>query len=220
MKMKALIFDMDGTLVDSLGGWEVLWAACSKEYLGGKPFALTPEDDHIVRTLTLKDALELVHKNYGIAESGEALLNFTNDFFKEFYITDVKLKEGVREFLDYCLKNGIKMCMASATAPILLNVAVSHHDLGKYFCKIFSCADIGIGKERPDIFLMAKDYMGEALEDTWVVEDSLTALKTARDAGFKTIGIFDCHTPRQDEIEAVSTIYIDDGETLNKVIDL
>ena len=109
MKMKALIFDMDGTLVDSLGGWEVLWAACSKEYLGGKPFALTPEDDHIVRTLTLKDALELVHKNYGIAESGEALLNFTNDFFKNFYITDVKLKEGVREFLDYCLKNGIKI---------------------------------------------------------------------------------------------------------------
>lgn len=218
MEIKALIFDMDGTLVDSLGGWEVLWTAFGKRYLDGKPFYPTPEDDHAVRTLTLKDAMELIHKNYGIGVDGEELLDFTNDFFRNYYVTDVKLKEGVREFLDYCLVKGVKMCLASATAPILLNVAVTHHDLGKYLCKVFSCADIGIGKDRPDIFLMAKDYMGEALEDTWVVEDSLTALKTASAAGFKTIGIFDCHTQQQDEIEAVSTIYIAEGETLKKLI--
>ncbi len=218
MKIKAAIFDMDGTLVDSLMLWDMLWSALGEKYLGNKDFLPYPEDDKKVRTLTLKEAMDLIHTNYGLGESGEELLALANDIMFDFYENRVELKEGVIDFLKHCKAEGIKMCIASATAPAPLNTAVVHCGINEYFSKVFSCADIGKGKEEPDIYLLACEFLGEEPSETWVFEDSLTAIETAAKIGMPTVGIYDRYNFGQDRIKEIATEYIDQGETLLKLI--
>lgn len=218
MKIKAAIFDVDGTLVDSLFLWDVLWKAFGKKYLNDESFSPSQEDDKKVRTLPLKDAMELIHKNYSIGESGAELLGFANQMMIEFYSNSVKLKSGVREFLEHLKDGGAKMCIASATAPELLSVAMKHCDIEKYFLKVFSCGAIGKGKDKPDIFLMAADYLKVAPEDIWVFEDSLVAIETATEIGMKTVAIYDKYNFGQDRMKEIATEYISESESLLKLI--
>lgn len=218
MKIKAAIFDMDGTLIDSLFIWNVLWSEFGKRYLNDSAFRPRDEDDKAVRTLTLKDAMNLIHDNYGLGESGEALLSFTNEIMIDFYQNRVELKKGVEEFLDHLMHNGVKMCIASATAPELLKVALKKCDIEKYFLKMFSCADLGKGKEEPDIYLLASEFLGEDIKETWVFEDSLVAIETATKIGMPTVGIYDPFNFGQERIRKIATEYIAPEETLLKLI--
>ena len=215
---KAAIFDMDGTLVDSLMVWDVLWSAMGEKYRNDGSFRPTVEDDKKVRTLILADAMELIHQNYGLGSSGAELLQMTNDFMKDFYANTVTLKKDVRAFLDHCKAEGVKMCIASATALDLIAVALKHCQLEPYFLKVFSCAEVGKGKEEPDVFLKACEYLGEKPEETWVFEDSLVAIKTAVKIGMPTVGIYDAYNFGQEEIKELASEYIADGESLLKLI--
>ena len=106
MEIKAAIFDMDGTLVDSLMLWNVLWKEFGKRFLGDDSFLPSEADNKAVRTLTLKDAMSLIHDHYKIAESGEELLCIANDIMADFYGNTVELKSGVIEFLEYLYNKG------------------------------------------------------------------------------------------------------------------
>ena len=217
MKIKAAIFDMDGTLIDSLMIWGVIWEKLGEKYLGNPGFLPSAEDDKKVRTLTLKDAMVLIHEHYHLGESGEAVWDEASRIIGDFYKSDVKLKEGAKEFLEYCKNSGVKMCIASATAPELIELAMKHCEIEQYFSKIFSCSQIGKGKEEPDVFLMAADYFGEAKEETWIFEDSLVAIETAVGVGMPTVGIYDRFNFGQERIKAIATEYIGEGETLLKL---
>ncbi|MBQ3057496.1 MAG: HAD family phosphatase [Clostridia bacterium] len=218
MNIKAAIFDMDGTLVDSLMLWNVLWARFGEKYLNNKAFTPSIEDDKKVRTLTLKDAMILIHNNYKLGVDGKELLDLANKIMADFYSTKVELKYGVLEFLEHCRKNNVKMCVATATAPELVYLAIKHCGIEKYFLKIFSCKTLGKGKEHPDIFLCAADFLGETLEETWVFEDSLVAIETAAKIGMHTVGIYDKLNFGQEKIEKIATKYIGKDKSLLELI--
>ena len=218
MNIKAAICDMDGTLVNSLILWDVLWAKLGEKYLNDKNFVPSAEDDKKVRTLTLKDAMYLIHKNYNLGEKSDEIYQLANDLLLDFYENKVELKDGVREFLEYLYVKGVKMCIASATVPELIFVAMKHCDIEKYFSKVFSCGDIGKGKEEPDVFLLAKDHLGESLEETWVFEDSLVAIETVTKIGMPAVGMYDKFNFGQERIKEIATEYIAEGETLMKLI--
>lgn len=218
MHFKAAIFDMDGTLVDSLMIWDVMWERFGEKYLNDPAFRPSDADDKAVRTLTLKDAMELIHAHYHIAQSGAALLEETNKMLVSFYSSQVQLKKGVKEFLEHCYHSGTKLCVASATERTLVDMAMEHCGLNKYFSKVFSCADLGVGKDRPDIYLTAQKFLGVPIAETWVFEDSAVAVDTASKIGMKTVGIFDRYNFDQEKIAKTATVYIADGEDLSKLI--
>lgn len=216
--IKGAIFDMDGTLVDSLMLWDVLWEKFGVFFLKREGFRPSEADDKIVRTLTLKDAMEHIHSVYNIGNSGSELLDMANEIMKNFYSNEVELKSGVAEFLEYCYVKGIRMCIASATDISLIKLAVEHLEIGKYFEKIFSCAEIGKGKDQPDVYLKAMDFLGTFAEETCVFEDSHIAVDTADKIGMKTVGIFDKYNYGHEEMKKIATIYVAEGETLEKLI--
>ena len=104
--IKGAIFDMDGTLIDSLMLWNIIWERFGGLFCEDGIFAPTSEDDKAVRTMTLKDAMNHIHKQYNIGKNGNELLETANTIMTDFYSKEVELKAGVAEFLEYCHNNG------------------------------------------------------------------------------------------------------------------
>ena len=221
LKMKiceGAIFDMDGTLVDSLVLWEIIWERLGKSCLGKDGFRPKTEDDRAVRTMTLKGAMDFVHEKYALGESGAALLKITNEIIADFYANEVEMKKGALAFLQALEKRGVKMCIASATDLGLVRLALAHCGIEKYFVAVLSCADSGKGKDSPDIYERALAALGTPLADTCVYEDSLIALQTASKMGLQTVGIYDKNNYGHEEMKALATAYIGEGETLEKLL--
>jgi len=218
--IKGAIFDMDGTLIDSLMIWSVIWKKFGDKFCSGEEFLPSESDDKKVRTMTLKDAMYYLHSKYSIGKNGDELHEEAKNIIAEFYACDVSLKEGVAQFLEYCYAKGVKMCIASATDIKLIKLAVDHCNIGKYFDAILSCAEIGKGKDQPDIYIKALDCLGTAKNETFIFEDSHIAIETASKLGIGTVGIYDKYNFDHDKIKSISKIYIDDGETLEKLLNI
>ena len=218
LDIKAAIFDMDGTLVDSLMLWDILEQAMQRAYPEKTGVLISEEDNKAMRVLPLRESMQLLHDHYGIGGSGEELFRLATDTFFDFYANRVELKAGVREFLNHLQSRGVRMCIASATDPDLIEAAMDHCGIRHYFDKVFSCGVLGKGKDTPDIYLMARDYLSADNCHTWVFEDAFVAIQTATGIGMQTVGIYDQYNPYQDEIKAMSTHYIEPGETLMKLV--
>ena len=216
--IKGAIFDMDGTLVDSLMLWNIIWERFGNIFCEDGHFVPSEADDKAVRTMTLKDAMNHIHQKYNIGKTGEELLETVNKIMIDFYSNEVMLKEGVADFLEYCSANGVKMCIASATDTELIKIALRHCNIEKYFVNIFSCAEIGKGKDKPDIYQMAMEYLGTEAQETCIFEDSHIAICTADKLGIKTVGIYDKYNYGQDEIKKTATKYIAEGDSLKSLI--
>ena len=177
MNIKAAVFDVDGTLIDSLMFWDILWQEIGKTFLNDETFRPSADDDKRVRTLTFKDAMYLLHDRYAVAESGGELLGFGNAMIVKFYSEIVELKAGVKPFLEYCRQNGVKMCIASATAADMLEIALKRCGIRDYFAKVFSCADLGVGKDKPAVVLRAMKFLGTTLRKRGCLKIPLLRLK-------------------------------------------
>ena len=90
--------------------------------------------------------------------------------------------------------------------------------LDRFFPRIFSCNDVGKGKEHPDVFIEAHKYLGSEKDSTWIFEDSIVAIETAVGAGYKTVGIYDKYNFGLDRVKTLSTVYVGEGESLRKLI--
>lgn len=217
LDIRAAIFDMDGTLVDSLMLWDVLQEAFERTYPDKAGVVISEEDNRLMRVLPLSESMALLHEHYSLGESAEDLLRLTQAVFLDFYSNQVQLKDGVREFLDALQERGVPMCIASATPLPLVQAALDHCDIRQYFVDVLSCGEIGKGKDVPDIYLRACERLGNK-PNTWIFEDAFVAVQTAKQAGFPTVAIYDQYNPYQDKIRAMADHYIAPGETLLRLL--
>lgn len=220
MNIKAAIFDMDGTLIDSLFYWESFWRAFGLKYFGKENFDYDKDVDLHVRTMIFPEALAHIRSHYGITDSIEALARFASDSLADFYEHEASVKAGVREFLAHLRREGVKLCLASATEMKYIKHALACHGLLEEFDLILSCADIGKGKDVPDIYLKALEELAVTAEEACVFEDSFVALETARGIGCKTVGIFDPNNYAQDRLERASDVYLAQGKGFETLIPL
>ena len=217
INIKGAIFDMDGTLVNSMILWDVMWEDIGRRYFHQEHFQPDAAFDKTLRTMTLRGAMAAIHEHYGVGKSAEALFAEADALCRDFYANRVEMKPGAREFLDRLKAKGIPMCLATATAPDLIRLSVAHCDMAKYFTHILSCAEIGRGKEEPDIFLEAQKRLGTPAEETWVFEDSYVAICTAHDIGMRTVGIYDKNNYDHDKMQVLADVYIGDGHMLTEI---
>ena len=217
-KLNAAIFDMDGTLVDSLGFWGIIWKDIGRDYLGDNNFVPDEDIDKKVRTMIFSDAMLFAKKAYSIAGSDEDFISYTTSKLGDFYRQTVTVKDGCREFLEYLKESGVKMCLASATDMKYVNIALDVLDLRKYFDAVMSCSEIGIGKDKPDIYLRALKALGEEAEDTYIFEDSFVALETAKAIGLYTVGVYDKYSFDQERLKRSSMIYLGPDTDMRELI--
>lgn len=218
MKIKGAIFDMDGTLVDSLFFWGAFWQDLGAKYLEKENYAPPVELDREVRTMVFTDAMAYVREALGIAASTEEVVDFATETLADFYRYKVKAKAGVYALLDKLKEMGIKLALASATDMKYLKIALEACHLEKYFDTVLSCADLGVGKDKPDVYLLSLKKLGFEAGECAVFEDSYVALETAKGIGCHTVGIFDRNNFGQDRLEAASEIYLGEGTPLDDAL--
>lgn len=188
MNKKFAIFDMDGTLVDSMAYWDNLVIS----FLESKGVSYI--SDKIIKqieTMTMIESAELFIKEFNLSGTTEELVKEMNFIMDNHYKNDIPLKNGVKEYLEYLHRNGVKMCVASATAEHLMKECLNRLGVLKYFDFLLSCENIGVGKDRPDIYFLSAQKLGRNPIDIAVYEDAIYAVKTAKKAGFYVIGVYD-----------------------------
>lgn len=182
--MKGLIFDLDGTLLDSMPAWQEQLDLLFVSH------GMTPPADLLDRTKTLglETATALLLEEFGIDEvPAEVYANFQAAMDKA-YSTTIPLKPGVLEFLQQ-MAGKVPMAVATATSHQLVEQVFAHHNLAQYFHSVTTVADVGVGKHEPTVFLAAAKKMGLEPCDCVVFEDSLEAVRSANRAGFYTVAI-------------------------------
>lgn len=218
MNVKAVIFDMDGTLVDSLFFWDYLWCEIGKRYMADECFKPCPEVDKNVRTMIYSEAMNYVKEYYQIDTRGENFVAYCIDEIERFYATRAKIKDGAIALLDYLKSKGLPLVLASGSEMKHILIALNATGLLGYFDKIFSCNDIGYGKDKPNIYIEALRYLKMDASCVAVVEDSCVALESAASLGVHPIGVYDKHNFGHERFAAISEAYIDEGDNLASLI--
>ena len=208
MKIKCAIFDFDGTLFDSMFIWESVGEIYLRS-LGKEPKPSLRED---VRALSLYQSACYFRKEYDLPLSEEQIMSGINKTIEHFYINEVMPKPHVTEFLDEMKQKGIPMCIATASDRYQIEAALSRCGMSHYFDAIFTCSEVGYGKDEPVIFRKAMEYFNSDRSSSIIFEDALHAIKTAKNDGFTVVSVFDDSEKRQDEVRAISDCYIRDFE--------
>jgi HAD superfamily hydrolase (TIGR01509 family) len=204
------IFDMDGTLVDSMGWWEKM----EFEYLyarGAKPGARLNALVARLKPLTLIDAAKVFISELGFRDTPQHIADEMNAVMMENYRLNVPIKPGVKEYLEALQQRGAKLCTASATDVRLVKICLERLGIAKYFDFMLSCEEAGASKDKPNVYFEAARRLGSAPADTAVFEDSLRALRTAKNAGFYAVAVYDIHSEADlPELRRICDEYISD----------
>lgn len=206
MKITGAIFDMDGTLLNSMD----YWATVADEYL--KSTGVTPLEDTNRRFLEdgMKNWYDFCQKECGLEASFDEAKGGIYKLMDEKYNTVVALKDGVKEMLDALYERGIPMCLATATDRASVEAILARLGIEKYFSRIFTSGEVGAGKREPRIYNVALEYLGTDKETTYVFEDAIYAMRTAYANGFKVVGIYDKNVYASlDEIQKNCHVFLD-----------
>ena len=202
--IKGAIFDVDGTLLDSMQ----MWIHFGEFYLRSKGIEAGPDFDEKIKYFSLREVAEEIADNYPLGMTADEVEEDCERVTQRFYFEEVTLKKGVLELLEMLSKTGVKMYIATATYESLIRPALERLGIMKYFEGIVTCSDVGCGKDKRDVFIYALNKLGTPLADTWVFEDALHAVKTASAYGFKVFGVYDLTEDENKEIiKSICHIY-------------
>ena len=187
MTIKAILFDADGTLMDSIASWKIALTTV----LNRRGLPYSEEDFQALIPLTTKEGGAYLKEKYGFPETGEGIADEYLGLVESLYATEVELKKGAGEALEYYNAKGIPMAIVTSSERILIEAACKRHGISEYFQGLYICSELGTSKRNPDIFVNTAKILGANPEDTLVYEDSDYAIETASKAGFKVIKVVD-----------------------------
>jgi len=196
MSLKAVLFDMDGVIVDT----EPLHR---KAYF--KMFASFGADvsDELYAQFagaSTRKVCQTVIDRFGLHQSFEELQNLKRAYFKELFYEDAAfdLIPGVRNLIEHYHENQIKLVLASSASPTTIEMVFEKFGLDPYFVGKISGAELKESKPHPEIFLRAAEIAGESIENCMVIEDSTNGILAAHRAGIFCAGFKSEHTHGQE----------------------
>ncbi|MFT5873790.1 MAG: HAD superfamily hydrolase (TIGR01509 family) [Clostridium sp.] len=193
--IKAAIFDLDGTLVDSM--W--VWGKIDEDYFKIRNMDLPKNLKSQIEHLSFNQTAAYFKSNFNIPDTIEEIINEWTDFAYVEYLNNVKLKPGVVEFLSLLKTLNIKIGLATSNSNSLLEAVLRANGIYHYFDSITLTDEVSRGKNFPDVYLLAAKKLGVKPEECIVFEDILPAVKGAKAAGMKVIGVYDDFSKEQRE---------------------
>ena len=193
--IKAVIFDLDGTLIDSM--W--VWSKIDEDYFRVRNMDLPLNLKEQIEHLSFDETAVYFKNNFNITDTIEEIKKEWMDFAHVEYKSNVKLKPGVIEFLSLLKNLNIKIGLATSNTKILLEAGLQANDIYHYFDSITLTDEVSRGKDFPDVYLLAAERLGVKPDECIVFEDILPAVKGAKAAGMKVVGVYDDFSKEQRE---------------------
>ena len=210
---KAVLFDLDGTLVDSM--W--MWKDIDMEYLGKYGITLPPELQEYIEGMSFSEVSAYFKEAFGIKESLEEIKSEWVSMAKYKYTHEVPLKPGALRFLKHLKEQGIPMGIATSNSRDLLDAVLESLQISPYFdCCMTSC-EAGAGKPAPDIYLKVAKILKTEPKDCLIFEDTPAGILAGNRAGIPVCAMADENSAgRKDQILQMADYY---AETFDQVLD-
>ena len=187
LEAKAYIFDMDGTLLDSMHVWENV----DLGFLLKRGIAVPPDYVEVISSMSFTETAAYTIERFGLPDSVESLIREWNELTIYAYGHTVEMKPGAKEYLHKLRSRGAKLAVATGLPAELYEPALHNHGIYDFFHAICGADEVRYGKSRPDIFLLTAKKLGVQPSDCLVFEDILQAVKSAKSAGMAVCGVFD-----------------------------
>ncbi|MBO5733449.1 MAG: HAD family phosphatase [Clostridia bacterium] len=209
MNIKGAIFDLDGTIIDSMPMWYSLYG----NYLAEAQIEPTEELLDFLRHASIPVAAKRFSETI-IPRTAEEIEAELYGHVADYYKNCATVRANVDKLIKKLHSEGIKMCVATATESGHAKNALSHIGLLEYFCDVLSCKDLGIEKNRPDIYFEALNRLGVGQAEAVVFEDALHAVETAKSGGFYVVAIYEQTVEDHHRVEELADRYITDYNEL------
>lgn len=213
--IKAAIFDLDGTLVDSMWVWEKI----DNEYLKEKGHAVPLDIKDKITHLSFEKTAIYFKETFNLEDSLEDIMNDWNNMAYKYYSEKVFLKEGALDFLKKLKSSGIKIGLATSNSVPLLEATLKSNNIYSYFDSITTTSEVTRGKDNPDIYLLAAKKMGVHPSQCIVFEDIVPAVLGAKAANMQTVAVYDKSSANnKDELINLADKYILNFNDIIKLI--
>ena len=211
-KPPVLLFDFDGTLVDSNG----VWVEVDRTFLARRGAPYTREYYEGVAHTVLSQCAVFTKEFLGLEESCEEIIAEWMELAADRYGTEVALKPHVVAYLEKCRAAGYRMAILTSCVPEHCRSALDHLEIGGYFEQVIYAQEQGLDKKGPALFRRAAELLGVSPRDCVLFDDSLAACKGAKAAGMTVVGVYDSYftDTRPDMRELCDRFIMDFGELL------
>lgn len=185
--VQAAIFDLDGTLIDSMWIWEQI----DIDYLSSKNLDVPSNLKDEINHLSFKQTALYFKKTFNLEDEIDTIMNTWSNMAYNHYSKNIKLKPGVIEFFNILKSKNIKIGLATSNSTLLLTAALKSTKIYDYFNAITITDEVNKDKSNPDIYLLAAQKLQTPPENCIVFEDIIEAVSGAKKANMKVIGVYD-----------------------------
>ncbi len=187
---KAVIFDLDGTLVDSMG----IWGQIDIEYLGAHGYEVPKGLQKEIEGLSFTEVAVYFKERFLIPESIEEIKRTWKEMAEDKYRYEVLLKPGIEKLLPFLRKRGISMAVASSNDRTLIETVLKSHRILEYFQCIITACEVQKGKPAPDVYLEAARRLQVQPGECLVFEDIIPGILSGKAAGMTTCAVEDTYS--------------------------
>ena len=211
--IKAVLFDMDGTLVDSL--W--MWGDIDVEYLGRHGYEVPADLQHTIEGMSFSEAAVYFKEHFRLPATVEEIKAEWIEMAKDKYAHEVPLKPGALRLLKYLKEQGIPMGIATSCSRELLEAVLKSLKLSEYMDYCMTSCEAGAGKPAPDIYQKVAEQLGAAPEECLVFEDTIAGIQAGLNAGSRVCAVAEEQSERwKEQILGLADYYI---ESFDEILD-
>ena len=192
--IEAVIFDLDGSMVDSM--W--MWRAIDIEYLGKFGITLPENLQACIEGMSFSETAVYFKERFDLPDDLDTIKADWNRMAWDKYTYEVPVKDGVTELLQYCMDHGIKVGIATSNSRELVENVVKARHLEQYFDCIMTGCDVAKGKPAPDIYLAVAKELNVSPENCLVFEDIIPGIQAGKAAGMRVCAVYDKYSEHQD----------------------
>lgn len=204
-QIEAVIFDLDGSLVDSM--W--IWRDIDIEFLGKRGMELPDDFQRAIEGMSFTETAIYSRERFGLSETVEELKGIWNQMAMDKYSHEVDFKPGALDFLKYCKARGIRMGIATSNSRELVDAVAGSLKLWDYISQVVTSCEVLRGKPAPDVYLEAAKRIGVPPEGCLVFEDVPAGILAGKNAGMQVCAVEDAFsTDLTEEKRRLADYYI------------
>lgn len=181
------IFDIDGTILDSM----TAWVDITNEFFVEHGISVSKTDVLSYQDMSFEESLVGIHRDFLPDMSVEDMFDEFRRRAEAAYSERIPAKDGVCDYITALHRNGVKLAVASSGFDTLIIPALKRLGIYDCFSAFAYSSEVGCSKSNPDIYLLAAKRLGVPPENCTVYEDILTGIRSAKSVGFKTVAVAD-----------------------------